>query len=229
MKDKITILFVENDIDFSQPMEKLLILEKFNVITASSIDLAKQKIDQKFDIAIFDTNLSEGNPIELLRFFKKKFKKPVILLTVKNSVNDRIVGLDNNADYYLPKPVVFEELLAVIKNLLRKYDLQPSYWVLDELNLTITDPENKTYTLTITEYNIFKIIYESDENYISREEIYQVLGKKSTSSSERSGDMLISRIRKKIDLGNKNKNKKTFTSIRGKGYKFLSKLTITKP
>jgi len=227
MKDKITILFVENDIDFSQPMEKLLILEKFNVITASSIDLAKQKIDQKFDIAIFDTNLSEGNPIELLRFFKKKFKKPVILLTVKNSVNDRIVGLDNNADYYLPKPVVFEELLAVIKNLLRKYDLQPSYWVLDELNLTITDPENKTYTLTITEYNIFKIIYESDENYISREEIYQVLGKKSTSSSERSGDMLISRIRKKIDLGNK--NKKTFTSIRGKGYKFLSKLTITKP
>ena len=227
MKDKITILFVENDIDFSQPMEKLLILEKFNVITASSIDLAKQKIDQKFDIAIFDTNLSEGNPIELLRFFKKKFKKPVILLTVKNSVNDRIVGLDNNADYYLPKPVVFEELLAVIKNLLRKYDLQPSYWVLDELNLTITDPENKTYTLTITEYNIFKIINESDENYISREEIYQVLGKKSTSSSERSGDMLISRIRKKIDLGNK--NKKTFTSIRGKGYKFLSKLTITKP
>jgi DNA-binding response OmpR family regulator len=227
MKDKITILFVENDIDFSQPMEKLLILEKFNVITASSIDLAKQKIDQKFDIAIFDTNLSEGNPIELLRFFKKKFKKPVILLTVKNSVNDRIVGLDNNSDYYLPKPVVFEELLAVIKNLLRKYDLQPSYWVLDELNLTITDPENKTYTLTITEYNIFKIIYESDENYISREEIYQVLGKKSTSSSERSGDMLISRIRKKIDLGNK--NKKTFTSIRGKGYKFLSKLTITKP
>jgi DNA-binding response OmpR family regulator len=227
MKDKITILFVENDIDFSQPMEKLLILEKFNVITASSIDLAKQKIDQKFDIAIFDTNLSEGNPIELLRFFKKKFKKPVILLTVKNSVNDRIVGLDNNADYYLPKPVVFEELLAVIKNLLRKYDLQPSYWVLDELNLTITDPENKTYTLTITEYNIFKIIYESDENYISREEIYQVLGKKSTSSSERSGDMLISRIRKKIDLGNK--NKKTFTSIRGKGYKFLSKLIITKP
>ena len=120
-------------------------------------------------------------------------------------------------------------MLAVIKNLLRKYDLQPSYWVLDELNLTITDPENKTYTLTITEYNIFKIIYESDENYISREEIYQVLGKKSTSSSERSGDMLISRIRKKIDLGNKNKNKKTFTSIRGKGYKFLSKLTITKP
>ena len=227
MKDKITILFVENDIDFSQPMEKLLILEKFNVITASSIDLAKQKIDQKFDIAIFDTNLSEGNPIELLRFFKKKFKKPVILLTVKNSVNDRIVGLDNNADYYLPKPVVFEELLAVIKNLLRKYDLQPSYWVLDELNLTITDPENKTYTLTITEFNIFKIIYESDENYISREEIYQVLGKKSTSSSERSGDMLISRIRKKIDLGNK--NKKTFTSIRGKGYKFLSKLIITKP
>jgi len=227
MKDKITILFVENDIDFSQPMEKLLILEKFNVITASSIDVAKQKLDQKFDIAILDTNLSEGKPIELLRFFKEKFKKPLILLTVKNSVNDRIVGLNNNADYYLPKPVVFEELLAVIKNLLRKYELQSSYWVLDELNLTITDPENKTYTLTITEYNIFKIIYESDENYISREEIYEVLGKKLTSASERSGDMLISRIRKKIDLGNK--NKKTFTSIRGKGYKFLSKLTITKP
>ena len=227
MKDKITILFVENDIDFSQPMEKLLILEKFNVITASSIDVAKQKLDQKFDIAILDTNLSEGNPIELLRFFKEKFKKPLILLTVKNSVNDRIVGLNNNADYYLPKPVVFEELLAVIKNLLRKYELQSSYWVLDELNLTITDPENKTYTLTITEYNIFKIIYESDENYISREEIYEVLGKKLTSASERSGDMLISRIRKKIDLGNK--NKKTFTSVRGKGYKFLSKLTITKP
>ena len=72
MKDKITILFVENDIDFSQPMEKLLILEKFNVITASSIDVAKQKLDQKFDIAILDTNLSEGNPIELLRFFKEK-------------------------------------------------------------------------------------------------------------------------------------------------------------
>jgi len=109
-------------------------------------------------------------------------------------------------------------LLAVIRNLLKKYNVQSNYWVLDASNVSITDPTNKTFKLTNTELNIFKIIVSNNENYISREEIFQVLEKKSTSTTDRSGDMLISRIRKKIDSGNR--NKKIFNSIRGKGYKF---------
>src|SRR6056300_816910 len=212
------ILLVEGDIDFKEPIEKLLKNEKYDVISALNLKDGVKLLEKEFDIAIFDTNLSDGNGIELLSNFKGKYKKPAILLTVKNSVDDRIEALNNDADYYLPKPVIFNELLAVIRNLLKKYNVQSNYWVLDSSNVSITDPTNKTFKLTNTELNIFKIIVSNNENYISREEIFQVLEKKSTSTTDRSGDMLISRIRKKIDSGNR--NKKIFNSIRGKGYKF---------
>lgn len=171
------ILLVEGDIDFKEPIEKLLKNEKYDVISALNLKDGVKLLEKEFDIAIFDTNLSDGNGIELLSNFKGKYKKPAILLTVKNSVDDRIEALNNDADYYLPKPVIFNELLAVIRNLLKKYNVQSNYWVLDASNVSITDPTNKTFKLTNTELNIFKIIVSNNENYISREEIFQVLEK----------------------------------------------------
>ena len=127
-------------------------------------------------------------------------------------------ALSYGSDYYLAKPIIFDELLAVIRNLLKKYEVQSNYWILDPSNVSLTDPNNKNFKLTNTEYNIFEIIIKNSDNFISRNEIYKVLGKEFASASDRSGDMLISRIRKKIEPVNK--NQKIFNSIRGKGYKF---------
>ena len=153
-----------------------------------------------------------------MKIYKEKYKKPAILLTIKNALEDRIEALSYGSDYYLAKPIIFDELLAVIRNLLKKYEVQSNYWILDPSNVSLTDPNNKKFKLTNTEYNIFEIIIKNSDNFISRNEIFKVLGKEEASSSDRSSDMLISRIRKKIEPVSK--NQKIFTSIRGKGYKF---------
>ena len=226
MSNKKTILFIENDLDFRLPLEKLLKLEQFDVINAGNLEDAKQNLNKSFDITILNTDLPDGNGIDLLKILKEKFYKPVILLTIKDKLEDKIEGLNNNADYYLTKPIKFDELIAVIWNLLRKYKTKSDYWILDQFSISLITPEYKTIKLTNTEYNIFKIIIKNKGNFISRDEIFKELGKKIKTKLDRSGDMLISRIKKKV--GDNNKNQKLFISIRGKGYKFLSKIKLNK-
>ena len=143
-------------------------------------------------------------------------------MTTKKTVEDRVKGLEDGADYYLPKPIVFDELNSVIKNLIRNYEIGDEQWILNEFDLSILTPKSKRIKLNKNEFAVLKHICKSKDLSIERDNIAMIMEKKSD-PLDRSYDMFISRIKKKIDPNNE---MNVFSSIRGKGYKFLSNISI---
>ena len=218
----INILFLEDDQDLRESVSKLLISAGYKITAAKDLRSAKEKLNDDLDLAIIDINLPDGDGTDFLKDFKKAYKKPAILMTTKKTVEDRVKGLEDGADYYLPKPIAFDELNSVIKNLIRNYEIEGAQWILNEFDLSILTPKSKRIQLNKNEFAVLKYICKSKDLSIERNNIAKIMEKK-YDPLDRSYDMLISRIRKKIDPNNE---MNIFSSIRGKGYKFLSNISI---
>ena len=160
----------------------------------------------------------------LLIFFKKKFTKcieiniPIILLTAKNEVENRILGLELGADDYLSKPFEPKELLLRIKNIIsknNKIDLSTKYFVgaaQIDLNKMFIKLEKKNKKINTAEKNVLVEMLSNPGKTFSREEISKISG----ITQERSIDVMITRLRQKIE--NNPKNPKYLQTIRGSGY-----------
>ena len=217
--NKHQILIVDDDDRIRNLLKDYLTENNYIVSTAENADQAKQKIEYlKFDIIILDVMMPGQNGYELTREIKKKIKIPIILLTAKGEVENRIKGLELGADDYIGKPFEPKELLLRIKNIIDKnykIDLKIKHKIgLAEIDL------NK---MTINLNNKFKKINSSERKVLiemlanpgipfSREEI----GKISGIRQERSIDVMITRLRQKLEL--KPKNPKYLQTIRGSGY-----------
>ncbi len=217
--NKHQILIVDDDDRIRNLLKDYLTENNYIVSTAENANQAKEKIEYlKFDIMILDVMMPGQNGYELTREIKKKIKIPIILLTAKGEVENRIKGLELGADDYIGKPFEPKELLLRIKNIIDKnykIDLKIKHKIgLAEIDL------NK---MTINLNNKFKKINSSEKKVLiemlanpgipfSREEI----GKISGISQERSIDVMITRLRQKLEL--KPKNPKYLQTIRGSGY-----------
>ena len=217
--NKHQILIVDDDDRIRNLLKDYLTENNYIVSTAENANQAKEKIEYlKFDIIILDVMMPGQNGYELTREIKKKIKIPIILLTAKGEVENRIKGLELGADDYIGKPFEPKELLLRIKNIIDKnykIDLKIKHKIgLAEIDL------NK---MTINLNNKFKKINSSERKVLiemlanpgipfSREEI----GKISGISQERSIDVMITRLRQKLEL--KPKNPKYLQTIRGSGY-----------
>lgn len=219
---KINILFLEDDQDLRESISKLLISAGYKITATKDLRTAKEKLNDELDLAIIDINLPDGDGTDFLKDFKKTYKKPAILMTTKKTVEDRVKGLEDGADYYLPKPIVFDELNSIIKNLTKNYGVQIEQWILNEFDLSILTPKSKRIQLNKNEFAVLKHICKSKDLSIKRDNIATIMEKK-YDPLDRSYDMFISRIKKKIDPNNE---MKIFSAIRGKGYKFLSNILI---
>ena len=213
------ILIVDDDDRIRNLLKDYLTENNYIVSTAENANQAKEKIEYlKFDIIILDVMMPGQNGYELTQEIKKKIKIPIILLTAKGEVENRIKGLELGADDYIGKPFEPKELLLRIKNIIDKnykIDLKIKHKIgLAEIDL------NK---MTINLNNKFKKINSSERKVLiemlanpgipfSREEI----GKISGISQERSIDVMITRLRQKLEL--KPKNPKYLQTIRGSGY-----------
>tara|TARA_Y100001958_G_C21142007_1_gene480479 strand:+ start:452 stop:1129 length:678 start_codon:yes stop_codon:yes gene_type:complete len=217
--NKHQILIVDDDDRIRNLLKDYLTENNYIVSTAENANQAKEKIEYlKFDIIILDVMMPGQNGYELTQEIKKKIKIPIILLTAKGEVENRIKGLELGADDYIGKPFEPKELLLRIKNIIDKnykIDLKIKHKIgLAEIDL------NK---MTINLNNKFKKINSSERKVLiemlanpgipfSREEI----GKISGISQERSIDVMITRLRQKLEL--KPKNPKYLQTIRGSGY-----------
>ena len=217
--NKHQILIVDDDDRIRNLLKDYLTENNYIVSTAENANQAKEKMEYlKFDIIILDVMMPGQNGYELTREIKKKIKIPIILLTAKGEVENRIKGLELGADDYIGKPFEPKELLLRIKNIIDKnykIDLKIKHKIgLAEIDL------NK---MTINLNNKFKKINSSERKVLiemlanpgipfSREEI----GKISGISQERSIDVMITRLRQKLEL--KPKNPKYLQTIRGSGY-----------
>ena len=217
--NKNHILIVDDDNRIRDLLKDYLSENKYIVSSAENADQAKEKLKYlKFDIIILDVMMPGQNGYELTKEIKKQIKIPIILLTAKGEVENRIKGLELGADDYIGKPFEPKELLLRIRNIIdknNKIDLKSKHYVGDaeiDLNKMIVGLNNKFKKINNTEKKVLIEMLANPGTTFSREEI----GKVSGISQERSIDVMITRLRQKIELDPK--NPKYLQTIRGSGY-----------
>ena len=218
-KNKFHILVVDDDDKIRNLIKQFLNEKGFIVSTAINAESAKLKIDIfNFNLIILDVMMPGQTGYELTKEIKQTKNIPIILLTAKGEVENRIHGLKLGADDYLGKPFEPQELLLRIKNIIKmnsSLDVLESAKIGDaELNLnkmTIKLKE-KVRKINLSEKNVLIKMLSSPGKIFSRSDI----GKISKISKERSIDVMITRLRKKIETNPK--NPKYLQTIRGSGY-----------
>ena len=219
MDDLIHILVVDDDDRIRGLLKEYLNDKKFIVSTAQNSEEAKVKLDHfKFDLIVLDVMMPGQDGYELTKEIKKKIKVPIILLTAKGEVENRIKGLELGADDYVGKPFEPKELLLRIKNIIKnnnKIDLKIIHYIGNaqvDLNKMTLKLDNKEKKINISEKKVLVEMLSNPGKTFSREEI----GKISGISQERSIDVMVTRLRQKIEINPK--NPKYLQTIRGSGY-----------
>ena len=214
------ILVVDDDDKIRNLVKQYLADNKYLVTTAKDAFEAKEKIEIiKFDLVVLDIMMPKKSGLELTAEIKKGFIDiPIILLTAKGLADERVTGLEFGADDYLGKPFEPKELLLRIKNILNKTLIKSkiskiligiSSIDLDKLTI---DKNGKKYKINTAEKMILEKMINASGKIFSRQEI----GKLIKIDKERSIDVIITRLRKKIE--NDSKNPQYLQTIRGSGY-----------
>ena len=213
------ILVVDDDEGIRSLVKKYLNEKKYLVTTAISAEDASEKIKIiKFDLVILDIMMPGKSGLEFLNEHKKDINTPIILLTAKGEPSERIEGLEMGADDYLPKPFEPKELDLRIKNIINKTKQNNIKRVIEfqniriDLNKQIILQNDSEYKINNTEKIILKKMINNPGKIFAREEI----GKLINLNKERSIDVIITRLRKKIEINPK--NPKFLQTIRGSGY-----------
>ena len=217
--NKIHILVVDDDDRIRNLLKDYLFNNNYIVSTAENGDQAKKKLEYfKFDIIILDVMMPGQDGYELTKEIKKNINIPIILLTAKGEVENRIKGLELGANDYLGKPFEPKELLLRIKNIIsnsKKLDLNINHIVGKaqiNLNKMIIKLKEKNNKINNSEKKVLIEMLSNPGKTFSREEI----GKISGISQERSIDVMITRLRQKLEINPK--NPKYLQTIRGSGY-----------
>jgi len=179
------------------------------------------------DLVILDVMLPEQDGFEVCRTIRKTSAVPIIMLTARGEVTDRIVGLEIGADDYLPKPFEPRELVARIQNVLRRSGPQPAGdgGELNYKDLAINterrtvELEGHPLELTTMEYQLLVLFGENPGRTFSRDEILNELRGIDAQLFSRSVDILVSRLRQK--LKDTAKQPRFIKTVWGTGYTFL--------
>ena len=181
------------------------------------------------DLIILDIMLPDMDGFELCREIRKQHSVPIIMLTARGEVADKIVGLELGADDYLAKPFEPRELLARIRSVLRRGpgDLQPGVVRFGELVIDFgrrsTTLDGDTIELTAMEFEILSVFARSPGRVLRREEILESLRGLEWTPWNRSVDVLIGRLRRK--LGDDPRKPSLLKTVRGTGYMFMGDRT----
>ena len=218
-KFKAHILIVDDDDRIRELVKQYLNENDYLVTTANNAEDAKEKVNIiKFDIIILDIMMPGQSGLDFTNENKKKINTPIILLTAKGESSDRIEGLEIGADDYLAKPFEPKELVLRIKNILNKTKSKSQKRVVNfsniniDLNKSLIIKNNREFKINNTEKIILEKMINSPGETFTREEI----GKLINLDKERSIDVIITRLRKKIEVDPK--NPKFLQTIRGTGY-----------
>lgn len=199
-----------------------------------SVDLAKDGEEAlnlaknySYDLAILDVMVPKKNGFEVLEQLRQQKKTfPIIFLTAKDALEDKVKGLNIGADDYLTKPFEFDELLARIRALLRRPQSEKvSILMVADLKVDLSTQKvyrgNKEINLTSKEYALLTYMMRYPDQVITRTKLSEQLWDMYFDSFSNVIDVQIARLRKKIDQGFK---KKLIQTIRGRGYKLVSHL-----
>tara|TARA_B100000963_G_scaffold355124_1_gene372803 strand:+ start:308 stop:985 length:678 start_codon:yes stop_codon:yes gene_type:complete len=215
----IHILIVDDDDRIRNLLKEFLNENDYTVSTANDANQASAKIKIfKFDLIVLDVMMPGKNGYELTKDIKKEYDIPIILLTAKGEVENRIKGLELGADDYLGKPFEPKELLLRINNIISKKNTinlnkQQKIGAANiDLNKMEVNNMGQNFKINSKEKKVLIEMLSNPGKTFSRNDI----GKISGITQERSIDVMITRLRQKIEKNPK--NPKYLQTIRGSGY-----------
>ena len=213
------ILVVDDDDGIRSLVKKYLNENNYLVTSANSAEDATEKVKIiQFDLIILDIMMPGKSGLEFIQENQKKLETPIILLTAKGETSERVEGLEIGADDYLAKPFEPKELILRIKNIIKKTKKNDQKRIIKfenikiDLNKQLVLKNNIEYKINNTEKKILEKMINNPGKTFSREDIGMLI----ELDKERSIDVIITRLRKKIEIDPK--NPKFLQTIRGTGY-----------
>ena len=221
------ILMIEDDMELAEILTEYLENYDIKVTTAEEPYIGLSTLNtSEFDLVILDLTLPGMDGLEVCKEIRKKHNIPIIISSARHDITDKVNALDNGADDYLPKPYDPQELLARIKSHLRRQRIAPANDARNlNKDLVLKDFEREilfkgsVLNLTAAEYDILKYLLQKEGGAVTREELIYNCESINEDSSNKSIDVIIGRIRQKL---NENpKEPKYIHAIRGIGYKLV--------
>ena len=213
----VKLLIVEDHQDLVKSLEKGLKLEGY------SVDVAHDGLEGEYyirnwdyDGIVLDLMLPGKNGLELLGIVREKGNTPVLILTAKDGVEDRVKGLDLGADDYLVKPFSYQELKARLRAIVRRSGGNASSVVTHgDLEMNCSNKRvslaGQPVTLTAREYSVLEIFMQRKGEVVSRSYLYDRLGDSDEDTFSNTVDVMICKLRRKIGKG-------VIETRRGHGY-----------
>lgn len=204
MSDKIHVMLVDDEEDFREPVARFLRKVGMEVVTVGSVEeMAPSMISWRPDVIVLDVNLPGESGLEALQRLRSESSAGLVMVTAQGGVDDRILGLSLGADSYLGKPVNIRELEAVIRSLWSR--IAPGEpvaalercWVFDTERWTLSSPTGEEVRLSGAEHTVLMALTQQPGQPVSRDVLFNALGKQPTGPEDRSLDVVVSRLRRK--------------------------------
>lgn len=222
------ILIIEDEKKLADSLKKALIAENYAVDTAtdgqSGYEIAAV---EPFDLIILDIGLPQMDGFEVCRKLRaEKITVPILLLTARDTINDKIIGLDLGADDYLVKPFEFEELLARIRALIRRSGPEPNIIFktgsleLNTVSRRVTR-KGEEINLTAKEYALLEYLMRYHNQILSKSRILEHVWDMATDPFTNLVDVYIGYLRNKIDRKYP-KEKPLIQTVKGLGYRITA-------
>jgi len=228
------ILFIDDDQRICRLVKRYLEGNGFEAIFAhNAADANNFLSDDSIALILLDIMLPDKDGLTLAQEIRSTSTTPIIFLTARAEIDDKVTGLELGADDYITKPFEEKELIARIQTVLRRTQSQPAKtntsnrtqanfagWCLNLLNHTLHSPDGDLVEITSTEYRLLLKLLSQSNNTVKREEILHILSDREWSPLDRSADMAISKLRKKIE---KNPRKpELIKTVRNIGYQLTT-------
>ena len=228
------LLVVDDDREIRDLLKRFLAKHGFRVTVAEDGPSCMAAAEAgHFDLIVLDVMMPGEDGLSVCRRLRTKSTVPIIMLTAVAEETDRIVGLEIGADDYLPKPFNPRELLARIRAILRRAEplrdapvTQEQFhfqnWALDPRSRLLTDPEGAAVELTSGEFDLLVAFAKRPNRVLSRDQLLDITKGREAMPFDRSIDVQLSRLRKKIEVDHK--APKLIKTVRGGGYMFATEV-----
>ncbi len=216
------LLIIDDDEKLAEPLR--VYLQRFDFLLESEtqpLEALDRLQREEFDLIILDIMLPQIDGFETCRRIRKVSEIPIIMLTARGEVMDRVVGLEMGADDYLPKPFEPRELVARIQNILKRSTESRTTQVyhIGDLNIDLgrklVEKNDLPVDITAQEFELLALLIQHQDRVFSRDDIMQALKGIDADIYSRAIDVLVSRLRQKLQRS------ELIRTVRGAGYQFV--------
>jgi two-component system, OmpR family, response regulator len=226
------ILIVEDDREIRALVARFLKANGFRVSTAGDgREMDRVLADSRIDLVILDLMLPGEDGLSICRRLRATQKLPIVIISAKGEELDRVVGLELGADDYIVKPFGSREVLARVRAVLRRTAAQPAGadtvlpaafrfhgWMLDSLRRTLVDPNGARISVTDGEFDLLRVFCQRAGRLLSRDQLIDLTQGRAAGPNERSIDILVVRLRRKIEADPQ--DPQFIRTVRSGGYLF---------